>query len=299
MNYVEEIKKLKKKKNAVILVHNYQRGEVQDIADYLGDSLGLSRQARNTEADIILFCGVSFMAETAKILSPEKKVLIPRKEATCPMANMVTQEDVLEFRRKHPEVKVVSYVNTNADVKAVSDVCCTSANAVEVVKNIKADKVLFVPDRNLGSYVKRFVDKDITLWDGFCYVHENITQEEIISMKKKNPEALLSVHPECRPEVINLADDVSSTSGMVKLARKSRAEKFLIGTEEGILHRLRKENPEKEFFNTGKARICSDMKLTHLRDIYLALKEEKYEINLPEDIVARSRDALGKMLEYV
>jgi len=299
MNYVEKIKELKEEKDAVILVHNYQRGEVQDIGDYIGDSLELSRQAHNTDARMIVFCGVRFMAETAKILSSEKKVLIPRNEAGCPMANMVTPQDVLALRKKHPKAKVVSYVNTNADVKALSDVCCTSANAVKVVKNIESDEIIFVPDKNLGSYVKRFVDKNIVLWDGYCYVHNNISKEEVLSAKKKFPKALLLVHPECRGEVIDIADEVLSTSGMLKFAKESHAKSFLIGTEEGILYGLKKQNPEKHFHTAGTPKICSDMKLTHLEDVYLALKEEKHEITLTTDIMNASKKALEEMLRYV
>jgi quinolinate synthase len=299
MDYSEKIKELKDEKNAVILVHNYQRGEVQEIADHLGDSLDLSRKANSTDAEMIVFCGVRFMAETAKILSPEKKVLMPREEAGCPMANMVTPDDVLNLRREHPNAKVVSYVNTNADVKAVTDVCCTSANAVKVVKNIDADEIIFIPDKNLGSYVKRFVGKKIILWDGFCYVHDSISKEEVLAAKEKFPEALLLVHPECRPEVIDIADKVLSTSGMINFAKESCAKSFLIGTEEGILHRLKKENPGKEFLRAGKAIICSDMKLTLKEYVYLALKEEKYEITLPNDIIKASSKALEEMLKYV
>ncbi len=299
MDYKEKIKELKNEKNAVILVHNYQRGEVQNIADYLGDSLDLSRKANSTDAEMIVFSGVRFMAETAKILSPEKKVIMPREEAGCPMANMITPDDVLNLRKKHPNAKVVSYINTNADIKAVTDVCCTSANAVKVVKNIDADEIIFIPDKNLGSYVKRFVDKKIILWDGFCYVHDRISKEEVLSAKGKFPEALLLVHPECSPEVIDIADKVLSTSGMIDFAKKSSAKSFLIGTEEGILYRLKKENPEKEFLRAGKAIICSDMKLTRQEDVYLALKEEKYEITLPNDIIKASRKALEEMLKYV
>jgi quinolinate synthase len=299
MNYVEQIKKLKNEKNAVILAHNYQRGEVQEIADYLGDSLELSRKANTTDAEIIVFCGVRFMAETAKILSPEKKVLMPREEAGCPMANMVTPEDVLNLRKKHPNAKVVSYVNTNADVKAVTDVCCTSANAVKVVKNIESGKVIFIPDRNLGSYVKRFVDKEIILWDGFCYAHDNISKEEVLQAKKKFPEAPLLVHPECRPEVIDIADEVLSTSGMIEFAKSSGAKSFLIGTEEGIIYRLKKENPGKEFYSAGTPKICSDMKITHLEDVYSSLNEERHEIILPEDIINASKKSLKAMLKYV
>ena len=299
MDYIEKIYELKDKKNAVILVHNYQRGEIQDIGDYIGDSLGLSQQAKKTDAAIIVFCGVRFMAETAKILSPEKKVLIPREDAGCPMANMVTPEDVLRMRKKHPEAKVVSYVNTNANVKALCDVCCTSANAVEVVKNIDADEIIFIPDKNLGSYVKRFTDKKMILWDGFCYVHDRISKEEVLSAKEKFPGALLLVHPECSPEVIDIADEVLSTSGMLKFVRKSDAKSFLIGTEEGIIYRLKKENPDKEFYSAGEPKICSNMKRTRLEDVYNALNEEKHEINLLEDIINASRRSLEAMLKYV
>ena len=299
MDYVEKIYELKHKKNAVILVHNYQRGEIQDIGDYIGDSLGLSQQANKTDASVIVFCGVRFMAETAKILSPDKEVLMSREEAGCPMANMVTPEDILDMKNKHPEAKVVSYVNTNADVKAVTDVCCTSANAVEVVRNIDSDEIIFVPDKNLGAYVKRFTDKKMILWDGFCYVHDSISKEEVLEAKKKYPEALLLVHPECRPEVIEIADEVLSTSGMLKFAKASAAKRFLIGTEEGIIYRLKKENPDKEFHSAGTKKVCSDMKLTRLEDVYNALNEEKYEITLPNEVIIAAKKSLEAMLKYV
>lgn len=298
MSLVEDIEKLKKRKNAVILVHNYQRPEIQDIADYLGDSLGLSRTANKTDADIIIFCGVSFMAETAKILSPDKKVLMPRKSAGCPMANMATAMEVREKKREYPDAMVISYVNTNADVKAESDVCCTSSNAVDVVKKVEADRIIFVPDKNLGSYVRRFVDKEIILWDGFCYVHQSITPEEVKESKEKYPDAPVIVHPECRSEVIDVADEAMSTGGMVKFAGETDAETILIGTEEGILYRLKKENPEKEFKTAGKPRICWDMKLTTLLDVYRTLKEESGEVTLPDDIMRKARGSLERMLEY-
>ena len=297
-NIEEEIRRLKKEKNAVLLVHNYQRPEVQDIADLLGDSLGLSKKAAETDADMIIFCGVRFMAETAKILSPEKKTLQPRKEAGCPMANMVTAEDVRRLKTEYPDARVVSYVNTNADVKAESDVCCTSANAIEVVKNIEAERVIFVPDRNLGSYVQKFVNKEMILWDGYCYVHENITKEDVLKAKEKFPDALVLVHPECNPPVIDEADEVLSTGGMVNFAKKSDKRRFLIGTEEGIMYRLKKENPEKEFYPAGKPRVCWDMKLTTLYDVYLALKEERFSVELPEEIIISARKALNAMLKY-
>jgi quinolinate synthase len=298
MNIVEEINKLKKEKNAIILVHNYQRPEIQDIADFLGDSLGLAKQAAETKARIIVFCGVRFMAETAKILSPKKTVIIPRKDAGCPMADMITAEDLRRLKKNYPDAKVVSYVNTNADVKAESDICCTSANAVKVVKNISAKKIIFTPDKNLAAYCKRFVDKEIIPWNGYCYVHERITKEEVLLAKEKLPDALLLVHPECNPSVIDLADEVLSTSGMVSFAKKSDKKRFLIATEEGLIYRLKKENPEKEFYAAGTVKICRNMKLTTLNDVYLSLKEERYAIELPEGIIESAQKALMAMMKY-
>jgi len=299
MNIVEEINELKKEKKAIILVHNYQRPEIQDIADFLGDSLGLAKQAAETKARIIVFCGVRFMAETAKILSPGKMVLLPRKEAGCPMADMITAEDLRRLKKNYPDAKVVSYVNTNADVKAESDICCTSANAVKVVKNISAKRIIFTPDKNLAAYCQRFVDKEIIPWNGYCYVHEKIREEEVRLAKEKLPDALLLVHPECKPSVIDLADEVLSTSGMVSFAKKSDKKKFLIGTEEGLIYRLKKENPEKEFYAAGTAKMCRNMKLTTLNDVYFSLKEERYAIELPEGIIKSAQKALMAMLKYV
>ncbi|MBS3818382.1 quinolinate synthase NadA [bacterium] len=300
MNLKNEITQLKKEKNAVLLVHNYQKPEIQDIADELGDSLGLSRRAAKTNAEVIVFCGVKFMAETAKILSPQKTVLLPRPELEvgCPMADMVTAPQLKKLKDEHPEAKVVSYVNTNADVKAETDVCCTSSNAVEVVKNIDAEKIIFVPDKNLASYVKRFVTKEIIPWNGFCYVHERITKKEVLRAKEEYPEALLIVHPECRPEVIDLADEVLSTGGMVRRAKESSRNKFLIGTEEGILYRLKKENPQKEFYTAGTPKMCAGMKRPTLQDVYLALKDELNPVEIPEAIMKRARRSLEAMLNY-
>ncbi len=299
MNIVEEIIRLKKEKNAIILVHNYQRPEIQNIADFLGDSLGLAREAVKTDAGIIVFCGVRFMAETAKILSPKKMVLLPRKEAGCPMADMITADDLRILKEKYPGAKVVSYVNTNADVKAESDICCTSANAVEVVRNIKTERIIFTPDKNLAAYCERFVDKEIIPWNGYCYVHEKIRKEEVRLAKEKFPDALLLVHPECNPSVIDLADEVLSTSGMLSFAKKSDKKIFLIGTEEGLIYRLKKENPGKEFYAAGTAKMCRNMKLTTLNDVYFSLKEERYAIELPERIIESAQKALEAMLKYV
>jgi quinolinate synthase len=299
MNIVEEIIRLKKEKNAIILVHNYQRPEMQNIADSLGDSLGLAREGVKTDAGIIVFCGVRFMAETAKILSPKKMVLLPKKEAGCPMADMITADDLRILKEKYPGAKVVSYVNTSADVKAESDICCTSANAVEVVRNIKTERIIFTPDKNLAAYCERFVDKEIIPWNGYCYVHEKIRKEEVRLAKEKFPDALLLVHPECNPSVIDLADEVLSTSGMLSFAKKSDKKIFLIGTEEGLIYRLKKENPGKEFYAAGTAKMCRNMKLTTLNDVYFSLKEERYAIELPEGIIESAQKALEAMLKYV
>ncbi|MCK4307972.1 quinolinate synthase NadA [candidate division WOR-3 bacterium] len=296
---ISEIQRLKQEKEAIILVHNYQRPEIQDIADYLGDSLGLSKIAAESDAKVIVFCGVRFMAESAKILSPEKLVLLPREDAGCELANMATREELMGFKSKYPDACVVSYVNTNADVKAESDVCCTSANAVKVVQNVSAKQIIFVPDRNLANYVQRFTDKEIIPWNGFCYVHDGMKSDVVKQTKDLHPDAKLIVHPECQREVIDLADKVTSTGGMVKFARESNVDKIIIGTEEGIVYRLQKENPQKTFYTAGSARMCRNMKITTLKDVLFALREEKYKIELPDHIVERARIALDKMLEYV
>ncbi len=294
----EKIIKLKKDKNAVLLVHNYQRTEIQEIADYLGDSLGLAKEAAKTDADIIVFCGVMFMAETAKILSPKKTVLLPENDAGCPMANMVTANDVIKLKNQHPDAKVVSYVNTNADVKAVTDVCCTSSNAVEVVKNIDSDKIIFTPDQNLASWVQRFVDKEIIVWDGFCYVHDKISVEEVIQAKENMPDAMLLIHPECKKEVADLADRVGSTSDMIRFAKESDTKRFIVGTELGLIERLQRENPEKEFYSAGTVKICQNMKKITLDSVYNSLFFNKYEIVLPDRIMKSAKKSLDEMLKY-
>ncbi len=297
MSLKDEIKALASKKRAIILAHNYQRPEVQDIADFVGDSLELSTRARDCKEDIIIFCGVHFMAETAKILSPEKKVIIPRADAGCPMADMINYHSLLEWKKKYEGYKVVTYVNSTAEVKSISDSCCTSSNAVKVVEKIDSHKILFVPDRNLGHYVSRFVKKDIICWDGFCPTHERLTGEDILTAKKIYPEATVLVHPECRPEVVDLADRALSTSGIIKFCRESDSKIFIIGTEEGILHRLKKENPHKTFVLASKKLICPNMKLTSLEDVYNSLKNLQSEINLSEHVIYRARKALNHMYE--
>lgn len=296
---VKEILRLKAEKDAVLLVHNYQRGEIQEIADFLGDSLELARKASEITRKMIVFCGVRFMAETAKILSPHKKVLLPREEAGCPMAEMVDAEGLKQLKSKHPDATVVTYVNSTAEVKAESDICCTSANAVKIVQNIEADKIIFTPDKNLALYVQRFTEKTIIPWDGYCYVHNRFTKNEVKLAKEKHTDAVLIVHPECVPEVIDLADEVLSTGGMVRFAKESRAQKFIVGTEEGMLYRLKKENPEKIFLSAGTAKMCWGMKITELEDVFNALHDEQYVIDVPETTIDKAKQALERMLRYV
>jgi quinolinate synthase len=296
---IREIKKLKTEKQAVLLVHNYQIAEIQELADFLGDSLGLSRKATEVENPLIVFCGVRFMAETAKILSPEKTVLLPRLDAGCPMAEMVDVEGLRALKKKHPDAMVVTYVNSTAEVKAESDVCCTSANAVQVVQNVEAEEIIFAPDRNLAAYVQRFTNKRIVSWDGYCYVHERFTLEEVIQSKAAHPDALVMVHPECPPEVIDAADEVQSTSGMIRVARESHVKTFLISTEEGLLHRLKRENPDKTFYSVGSAKMCRGMKVTKLEDLYQSLSKSQHVIEVDEPVMHRARHALERMLQYV
>jgi quinolinate synthase len=295
-----KIVELKKAKNAVLLVHNYQIEEVQLVADYLGDSLGLSQIAAKVDCDIIVFAGVKFMAETAKILSPGKKVLLPRLDAGCPMADMIVVDELRELKAKHKNAKVVTYVNSSVEIKAESDACCTSSNAVKVVKNIDADEIIFIPDRNLGSYVQKMVpEKKIILFEGYCYVHHRIKKEEIEKMKELYPGAKVVVHPETRMEVIELADEVLSTGGMIKYVSQSNDEEFIVATEQGLLERIKRENPGKKIYPALRPKICSNMKRTSLRDVYDSLKEEKYEIIIDPEIAARAVKSLDAMLKYV
>ncbi|MCM8803489.1 MAG: quinolinate synthase NadA [Candidatus Omnitrophica bacterium] len=298
---IEEILKLKKEKGAIILAHNYQIPEIQDIADFVGDSLELARKASEVkEAKIIVFCGVKFMAETAKILSPDKKVLLPDLDAGCPLADMARYEDVLNMKEKYPDAWIISYVNTNADVKSITDVCCTSANAFKVVKNVPANRIIFLPDKNLCFYVKQKVpEKEIICWEGYCFVHRKFTIDEVKKAREKYPSAEIIVHPECDPDVQKLADGIYSTSGMIRRARESNSKIFIIGTEEGLIHRLKKENPDKEFYSLGSGKICPNMKKITIEKLYISLKEEKYEINLPSDIIEKAKKSLERMLEYI
>ncbi len=291
---INKINKLKKEKNAVILVHNYQRPEIYEIADFLGDSLGLSREASKTKADIILFCGVTFMAETAKILCHDKKVLIPDKNAICPMACMATALGIQEMKEKHPNAAVVSYVNSTADVKAESDICCTSANAVKIINSLKEKEIIFVPDINLGKYTQTKTDKKIILWEGNCYVHSNIIPEKVRQAKENHPNALVYAHPECGPEVLQYADDVLSTSGMIDRARASDKKEFIIATECGMVNILSQKCPRKKFYAVGG--VCFTQKLITLQKVYNSLVKEQYEIILPKSIIKKAAKAVKKML---
>ena len=292
----DRINRLKKERNAVILVHNYQVGDVQDVGDYIGDSLGLSQQAARVKEDVIVFCGVHFMAETAAILAPEKTVLMPDINAGCPMADMITAEELRNWKRSYPGRKVVCYVNTSAAVKAECDVCCTSSNAVNVVNSIEGEEILFAPDKNLGAYVARHTQKKIIPWDGYCYVHNNILAKDVRKKKSLYPEAEVWVHPECRPEIIDIADKVLSTGGMVKEAHTTTKTDFIIGTETGIIYRLKKENPTKNFYPARDQSFCSNMKKTDLKKVLRSLEDMVYKVEVPPIISEKARGAIEKMV---
>ena len=293
----ERIRQLKEVRNAIILAHNYQLGEIQDIADYVGDSLGLSQKAAASDVDVIVFCGVDFMAESASILSQDKTVLMPDMSATCPMAAMITAEALRAEKEKYPDAVVVCYVNTSAEVKAESDICCTSSNAINIVNSLEGEQVLFVPDKNLSLYVASNTDKEVIHWNGICPTHHYILRGDILSAEAKHPDAEVIVHPECRPEVIELADGAFSTDGMIQHAKRSSAEEFVIGTEIGLLYRLQKENPNKKFYPAHDRAICPNMKLNTLDKVARALESMEHQIRVPEDVRARAKRALDRMLE--
>jgi quinolinate synthase len=317
---INKILKLKQEKHAIIIAHNYQRDEVQEIADFTGDSLELSQKAASADCDVIVFCGVDFMAESASILSPDKTVLLPEIDAFCPMAGMISVDGarntrrqfpgfeytgdftypadftLKEIKKKYPGAPVVTYVNTTADVKAESDVCCTSANAVKVVEALDADKVICIPDKNLSAWIAKNTDKEIIAWDGFCHVHERVCAEDVEKAKHEHPEALVLAHPECRMEVLDLADHVTSTSGMLRYAASSDAKEFIIGTEIGLMYRLRKENPDKTFYPLRKDMICPNMKKTTLSSVLRSLETMTNEVKVPENIRVPAKNALDRML---
>ena len=293
----KRIKKLKKEKNAIILAHNYQIGEVQDTADYIGDSLGLSQKAAQVKADVIVFCGVHFMAETASILAPKKTVLIPEVNAGCPMADMITASELRAWKENYPGRKVVCYINTTAEVKAECDVCCTSSNAIKVVNSLDGDEILFAPDKNLGAYVARYTKKKIVSWDGYCYVHNNILARDIKEKKSLYPEGEVWAHPECRPEVIDLADKALSTGQMIKEGHNTKKKDIIVGTEKGIIYRLKKENPAKNFYPARDQAFCFNMKKINLIKVIRSLEDMSYKVEVPLEISQRARGAIEKMVK--
>jgi quinolinate synthase len=304
----DKIEQLKQKHNAVILAHNYQPGEIQDIADFTGDSLGLSKIAAGTDAEVIVFCGVFFMAETAAILCPQKIVLLPERHAGCPMADMITAEQLTDLKRKQPGALVVCYVNSTAAVKAQSDYCCTSANAVEVVNSLPADKkIIFVPDRYLGGFVANKTSRNLVLWPGYCPTHVMITEDDVKDAKVRYPDALVMAHPECTEPVKNLADEILSTGQMLKFVKNSKVKRFIIATEIGIIHTLRKENPEAELIAANNRAMCPNMKKITLEKVLWSLQSldgpeterSRYIVTVPDDIRNKARKAIDRMVEIL
>lgn len=288
---------LKARRNAYIIVHNYQRGEVQEIADVTGDSLALAQAAIRADAEVVVFCGVDFMAETAAILNPEKLILLPEINAGCPMAGMLNADQLRAKKAEYPAAAVVAYVNSSAEVKAESTICCTSINAVQVVRSLPHRQVIFVPDRNLGAYVQSQVpEKELILWEGFCPTHQRFKEEDILRTQAEHPDAEFIAHPECRPEVLAHADQITSTSGMLTAVQRSPAKRFIIGTEEGMLYKLRKDHPDREFILPTPRLICPTMKMTKLASVVHALEQLEYQITVPEEIAARAKEALDRML---
>ncbi len=293
---LKKLGELKKSRNAIILAHNYQIEEIQDIADFVGDSLELSRKASQTNADVIVFCGVKFMAESAKILSPEKTVLLPVKNAGCPMADMVDVESLKKFKTKYPKAKVVTYVNSSAAVKAESYICCTSSNAIEIVESTPSRQIIFAPDKNLANYVSKYTDKEIIVWNGYCPTHDSITVNDVVKIKNSYPKAKIAIHPECNIEVLKLADYVGSTAGILNYAKSVDSKTIVVGTEKGLIHRLKIENPGKEFIPLKDNFVCYNMKKTTLESIVEALEDMKFEIKIPENVQIKAKKALSRML---
>jgi quinolinate synthase len=294
-----EIKKLARERNAIILAHNYQPSEIQDLADMCGDSLELSRKAAQTDADVIVFCGVHFMAETASILSPDKTVLLPREDAGCLMADMITAEALKAKIETLPPMPVVTYVNSTADVKALSTVCCTSANVVQVVNSLDAEEMLLTPDRNLAMYAASKTGKKIHIWEGYCPIHDWLTPKDVDRAREAHPDAVFLAHPECRPEILDKADVIASTSGMLRHVAQAAENQFIVGTEQGILHPMRKANPEKQFFAASPKMICKDMKRIGLEDIRKSLEEMSGEVKVPEAVRVPALKAVQAMIELV
>jgi quinolinate synthase len=297
---LEKIQTLKEQRNAVILAHNYQPGEIQDMADYTGDSLGLSVQAAQTDAAVIVFCGVLFMAETAAILSPEKTVLLPDKYAGCPMAEMITVQQLQELKNEHPDAWVVCYVNSTAEVKALSDYCCTSGNALELVRSLPKDReIIFVPDKNLGGFIVERTGRDMILWPGYCATHMRILASDVLNARKEHPGARVLAHPECTPDVRAEADELLSTGQMLKFAKTSGVNEFVIATENGIIHSLQKQNPDKRFYPVTEKAVCPNMKKISLEKVAWALEDMQYQITVPDPVCTDAKRALERMLEVI
>jgi quinolinate synthase len=297
VSIIEKINNLKKKKNAVILAHNYQSAEIQDIADFTGDSLELSRKAADTSTDVIVFCGVLFMAQTAAILSPKKTVLLPDKTAGCPMADMITAKQLGELKQKYPDAVVVTYVNSSAEVKAISDYCCTSSNAVDIVNSIDAKKkIIFVPDKNLGQVVSERTGRDMVLWPGYCPTHIFATADDVKKIQAAHPDAVTLAHPECPKPVRDCADELLSTGQLLKFVRNSDKKEFIIATEMGIIHTLKKQNPDKTFYPASEKFICPNMKKITLEKVLFSLEDNKYIIKVPQDIAQKAKSALDRMV---
>jgi quinolinate synthase len=304
LDIVEEINRMRKEKNAVILAHFYQEGEVQDIADFVGDSLGLSQQAADTDADIILFAGVHFMAETAKILAPDKKVLIPDLRAGCSLADSCSPDDFAAFKARYPDHTVISYVNTSAEIKALTDIICTSTNALKIVESLPPDeKIIFAPDRNLGNYIQRITGREMVIWDGACHVHEEFSLERIMDLKKEHPEARIIAHPECEKHILIVADHIGSTTSLLKYTIRDKGSTYIVATESGILHQMRKASPQKHFIpappkdSTCACSDCRFMKLITLKKIFNTLKYELPEIIMEQELMDKARGSIIRMME--
>lgn len=293
----EQISRLKKERNAIILAHYYQRDEIQEVADFRGDSFLLAQKAASTDADVIVFCGVHFMGESAKILAPDKTVIIPDERAGCPMADMVNVDGLRRLKAQHPNAKVVAYINTSAEVKAETDICCTSANAIKVIESVDADEIIWVPDKNLGHYVSQHTDKKLIIWEGYCNTHDMLTIRDVEQMRAQYPKAEFVVHPECRPEVVKLGDFVGSTTAIIRYCKESECEEFIVGTEDGTGYQLRLDSPHKKFHFATKYLVCPNMKVNNLKKVAKCLETLKPEIYVPPHIADQARSSLERMLQ--
>lgn len=293
----ERIAKLKKERNAIILAHYYQRDEIQEIADFRGDSFLLAQKAAQTDAEVIVFCGVHFMGESAKILAPDKTVIIPDERAGCPMADMVNVEGLKALKRRHPNATVVTYINSSAEIKAETDICCTSANAVKVIQSVDSDEIIWVPDKNLGDYVSKFTDKKMIIWEGYCNTHDMLGVKDVMEMKAQHPNAQFVVHPECRPEVVKLGDFVGSTTAIIKYCKESDCQEFIVGTEDGTGYQLRLDSPNKTFHFATKFLVCPNMKVNNLKKVAKCLETMQPQIYVPPQVAEKAKLSLERMLQ--